>query len=70
MSAQAGRLTHALKKLREEWDIAQDSWDDSTAHEFEKNHIVPLEQTTKNAVVGMEKLTEVLAKIRSQCKED
>jgi len=70
MSAQSGRLQHALKKLRDQWDIAQDTWADSVARDFEKNHIIPLEQTAKNAIVGMEKLTEVLGKIRSQCKED
>jgi hypothetical protein len=70
MSAQSGRLTHALKKLREQWEIAQETWTDSTARDFEKNHIIPLEQTTKNAITGMEKLTEALAKVRSQCKED
>jgi hypothetical protein len=70
MSAQSGRLQHALKKLREQWDIAQETWVDGVAKDFEKNHVVPLEQTTKNAIIGMEKLTEVLSKIRSQCKED
>jgi hypothetical protein len=70
MSAQSGRLQHALKKLREQWDIAQETWVDGVAKDFEKNHVVPLEQTNKNAIIGMEKLTEVLSKIRSQCKED
>ncbi len=70
MSASSGRLQHALKKLREQWDIAQETWTDGVSRDFEKHHIVPLEQTTKNAITGMEKLAEVLAKIRSQCKED
>jgi hypothetical protein len=70
MSAQSGRLTYALKKLREQWDIAQETWTDGVARDFEKNHIIPLEQTTKSAITGMEKLNEVLGKIRGQCKED
>ena len=41
MSAQSGRLQHALKHLREQWDIAQETWDDPAAREFEKNHIDP-----------------------------
>ena len=45
MSAHSGRLQHALKHLREQWDIAQDTWDDPVSREFEKLHIVPLEQT-------------------------
>ena len=36
----------------------------------EEPHLIPLEQNTKNAIIGMEKLSEVLGKIRAQCKED
>jgi uncharacterized protein YukE len=70
MSAQSGRLQHALKHLREQWDIAQESWDDATSRDFEKNHIVPMEQHAKHAIIGMEKLSEVLGSIRAQCRED
>jgi hypothetical protein len=70
MSAQSGRLQHALKHLRDQWDITQDTWDDPVSREYDKLNIVPLEQNTKNAIVGMEKLSEVLGKIRGQCKED
>jgi hypothetical protein len=70
MSAQSGRLQHALKHLREQWDIALETWDDPVSREFEKHHIVPLEQHAKHAIIGMEKLAEALGKIRAQCKED
>ncbi len=70
MSAHSGRLQHALKNLKEQWDIALDTWDDPVSRDFEKNHIIPLEQTTKSAVTGMEKISEVLGKIRAQCRED
>ncbi len=70
MSAQSGRLQHALKHLREQWDIAKETWADQNAREFERLHIVPLEQTTKHAIIGMEKLSETLGKIRGQCKEE
>jgi hypothetical protein len=70
MSAQSGRLQHALKHLRGQWDIATETWDDPVSRDFEKNHIIPLEQQTKHAIIGIEKLSESLAKIRAQCKED
>jgi hypothetical protein len=70
MSAQSGRLQHALKHLREQWDIAQETWDDPVSREFEKLHIVPLEQHAKHAIIGMEKISEVIGKIRGQCRED
>ena len=70
MSAQSGRLQHALKTLREKWDIATETWDDPASQDFEKRHIIPMEQTAKHAIIGMEKLSEVLVKLRAQCKED
>jgi hypothetical protein len=70
MSAQSGRLQHALKHLREQWDITLESWDDPASRDFEKHHLVPMEQHAKHAIIGMEKLGEVLGKIRAQCKED
>jgi hypothetical protein len=70
MSAQSGRLQHALKHLKEQWDIAQKTWDDQVSRDYEKLHIVPLEQHTKNAIVGMELISEVLGKVRAQCRED
>ena len=70
MSAHSGRLQHTLKHLREQWDIAKETWADQNARDFERLHIIPLEQNVKHAIIGMEKLSETLGKIRAQCKED
>jgi hypothetical protein len=70
MSAHSGRLQHAIKDLRDKWDIASELWDDVNSREFQKVHVIPLQQHGKHAVVGMEKLAETLAKIRAQCKDD
>ena len=70
MSAHSGRLHHALKHIREQWDICQEKWDDQVARDFERLHLMPLEQLTKGAITGMEKLSESLGKIKAQCKED
>ena len=70
MSAHSGRLHHALKHIREQWDITQEQWDDQVARDFERLHLMPLEQLTKGAITGMEKLSEVLGKIKAQCRED
>jgi uncharacterized protein YukE len=70
MSAHSGRLQHALKHLREQWDIAKETWADQNARDYEKHYIAPLEQNVKHAIIGMEKLSETLGKIRAQCKEN
>ena len=70
MSAHSGRLHHALKHIREQWDITQETWDDPVARDFERIHLVPLEQLTKGAITGMEKVSEVLGKLKAQWKDD
>ena len=67
MSAGSARLKYALKALREHWDVAREHWDDKVALDFEKNHLAPLEQQVDHALRGMDKLSEVLAKVRHEC---
>lgn len=67
MSAGSARLKHAMKNLREHWDQTRELWADKNAQDFEKLHLVPLEQQVENARRGMEKLTEVLQKLRADC---
>jgi hypothetical protein len=70
MSSGASRLQHALKELREKWDIARERWDDQVAKEFEKNHLDPLDHLVRHTATGMDKLSDTLAKIRRQCQEN
>ena len=67
MIAGAGRLNHCLRTLRERWEIAGEQWSDQVARDFEKNHLLPLEHQTTNAIRGMEKLSEVLTRLRQDC---
>jgi hypothetical protein len=69
MSTHSARLQHALKDLREKWDITKESWVDQVARDFEKNHIDQLERLVKHTIIGMDKLSEALGKIRRQCEE-
>jgi hypothetical protein len=67
MSAGSARLKHAMKTLREHWDATREFWDDGVAREFEKNHLMPLDQQVEHALRGMDKLSEVLQKVRQDC---
>ena len=66
MSAGSARLKYALKTIREHWDITREHWADAVAQDFEKNHLDPLEHQVNNALRGMDKLSEVLTKIRQE----
>jgi hypothetical protein len=67
MSAGAARLNFALKTLRERWDAAKEQWSDQVSRDFEKNHLDPLEGQAEAAMRAMEKIAEVLHKIRQDC---
>jgi hypothetical protein len=70
MSAHSSRLQHAVRDLREKWEITRETWDDQVARDFEKNHLAPLEHMAKHTIIGMDKLSETLGKIRRQCQEN
>lgn len=67
MSAGSARLNFSLKTLRERWEIAKEQWSDNVSRDFEKNHLVPLEQQASSAIRGMEKIAEVLSRLRHDC---
>ena len=68
MSAGSARLNYALKTLRERWDETKTQWADKVAQDFEKNHLDPLENQSVNAMRGMEKLSEILHKVKQDCQ--
>jgi hypothetical protein len=67
MSAGSARLQHTLKTLREKWTITKEYWDDKNAREYDKNHLFPLEQQSTTAIHGMDKIAEVLSKLKHDC---
>ncbi len=70
MSAHSARLQHAMKDLRDKWDVTLETWEDQVAQDYEKNHLAPLEGLVKRNIVGMDKLSEALGKIRKACDEN
>ncbi|WP_165252340.1 hypothetical protein [Paludisphaera soli] len=70
MSSHSARLQHAMKDLREKWDVTKEAWTDQVAKDFEKNHLDPVEGLARRAMIGMDKLAEELAKIRKACDEN
>jgi hypothetical protein len=67
MSAGAARLKHAMKTVNDHWEQTREVWTDRVAQEFEKNHLIPVEQGVENARRGMDKITEIMQKIKQEC---
>ena len=61
------RAQGALKELKVKWADASASWNDATARAFERRYIEQLEQAVRAALPAMEKMAEVLARVRSEC---
>jgi hypothetical protein len=59
-----------MKDLRDKWDVTKNYWEDQVAQDFEKNHLAPVEGLVKRTMVGMDKLSEALGKIRRACDEN
>ncbi len=67
MSAGSARLDGALKTLNLHWEETKESWNDKVRQDFEMNHMLPLESRASAASRGMDKLSEVLKKVRHDC---
>jgi hypothetical protein len=63
------RLKHAVRSLLEHWQNTEASWNDSVREKFEERHLRPLDPACDAAVVGMQKIAEILDKVRRDCTD-
>lgn len=69
VAAGANQLRHAMRALRDHWLVTEATWSDSTRRRFEERHILPLEPAADAAMIGMQKLAELLDKVRRDCSD-
>jgi hypothetical protein len=67
--AGANRLKAAMKSLQERWLDTEATWSDSVRQSFEERYILPIEPAADAAMNGMQKLAEVLEKLRRDCSD-
>jgi hypothetical protein len=58
------RLKHAMRALRDHWLAVEPTWDDAVRRRFEDRYLAPLDPAADAAVFGMQKLAELLDKVR------
>ena len=70
MSLNAGksRLAGTTRELLLQWEEAKNHWRDQKADEFEKKFLEELFVYADKTAVVIEKLDEVLKKVRSDCE--
>ena len=70
MSLEAGRgkLYTALKILRQRWDEVLAVWNDPVRQDFEEHTQVPLDVQTATALHAIDRLRQILAQARQECR--
>jgi hypothetical protein len=67
--AGSNRLKHAIKMLHERWRVTEPTWGDSVRRRFEERHILPLDPAVDAALIGMQKIADVLDQVRRDCSD-
>jgi hypothetical protein len=67
--AGTSRLKYAIRTLQERWRVTEPTWNDSVRQKFEERYIQPLDPAVAAALIGMQKLAEVLDKVRRDCSD-
>jgi hypothetical protein len=70
MSLSVGRakMVGSLKDLMLRWEKTKMQWDDPMSQNIEESVLTPLEPKVRSAVVAMEKMAEVLARVKRDCQ--
>jgi hypothetical protein len=62
------RLVSLTKGLATRWDETRNYWKDAKSLEFEKSYMTELFANVDRTVIVLEKLDELLAKVRKDCE--
>ena len=63
------RLKHAAQTLRDQWWATEPYWDDAVRRRFEERYVLPIEPAVESALYGMQKLAEILDRVRRDCSD-
>ena len=67
--AGSNRLKHSIQTLRDQWRATEPTWNDAVRRRFEERYILPLEPAVDAALVGIQKLGDVLDRVRRDCSD-
>lgn len=63
------RLKHSVKTLRDHWLTTEPTWNDSVRRRFEQRYLLPIDSALDSALIGMQKLADILDKVRRDCSD-
>lgn len=68
MSATQSRLNGLTNELKADWEQTKHYWNDAKSREFEKRFMNELFPAVNQAIVTIESLERILAKLRQDCQ--
>ena len=68
LSGNKGRLVGLTREILLRWEETKTHWHDPRSEEFERRFIQELSASVNRTVLIVEKLDEVLKKVRSDCE--
>jgi hypothetical protein len=68
LNASKSRLDGITKELSIQWEQAKAYWRDQKSQEFEQKYLDELFRYSDKTVLVIEKLEEILKKVRSDCE--
>lgn len=67
--AGSNQLKQSIRALRDQWLVTEETWSDSVRKRFEDRYLAPLDPAVDAAVLGIQKLADVLDQIRRDCTD-
>ena len=68
LSGAKNRLVGLTKEISDRWDETRNAWRDTKALEFEQHYLTELFANVEKTVTVMDKLNELLTKVRNDCE--
>jgi hypothetical protein len=68
LSGSKNRLVAITKELSNRWDETKNYWRDAKSQEFDQRYMTELFANVDKTVTVMEKLHELLTKVRNDCE--
>lgn len=68
MSATQSRLNGLTNELKSDWEQTKHYWNDAKSREFEERFMNELFPAVNQAIVTIESLERILAKLRQDCQ--
>jgi len=68
LSGNKGRLVGLTRDISLRWAETKDHWRDARSEEFERRFMVELSAGVSRTVIILEKLDELLKKVRNDCE--